>query len=289
MRGMKFCRAFLLLCMLLSAGLVHAQGGRLVSMNVCTDQLLLLLVPPARIASLSYFATDPAYSNLAEQATNIPSNRGQADAIAALQPSLILTSAFSATFAANLLERLGHRVQRLGFANSVDGVYAQITQVAAWTDTQAQADAIVAELRQQITAQQTQLRTVLAGKSAVFISSNGIAYGSGTLHAAFLQSLGLRNIASDAGLVGPAALPLETLLQAAPDYLLTEARGTLDTQLVNRYLQHPALQRLPTRTLHVRERWFDCAGPWLQEAYASVAAQVLPQTATGNAGRSNVD
>ena len=75
-------------------------------MNLCTDQLLLLLVERNRIASLSYFASDPGYSVLADMAAGIPVNRGQADEVITFAPDLILTSQFSATLAANLLERM---------------------------------------------------------------------------------------------------------------------------------------------------------------------------------------
>ena len=99
-------------------------------MNVCTDQLLLLLVDKTRIASLSYFATDAGYSSLAMEAAGIPLNRGQADEVMALHPDLVLTSAFSATFAANALQRLSQRVERLGFATTREEV-VQILRTAA--------------------------------------------------------------------------------------------------------------------------------------------------------------
>ncbi len=41
---------------------------RIVSTNVCTDQLLMSLVPVDRIASVSFLAADPQVSLYAEQA-----------------------------------------------------------------------------------------------------------------------------------------------------------------------------------------------------------------------------
>lgn len=251
---------------------VMAQPTHIVSMNVCTDQLLLLLVDSSRIASLSYLATDPAYSSLATAAAGLPANRGQADEIMALQPDLVLTSAFSATFAANALQRLQQRVERLGFAATREDVFAQIEQVAAWTDTDAAA--LIDSSRARIDAATRALRPLLQGKSAVFLSSNGVAFGAGTLQDDFLQSLGMRNVAADAGLFGPAPLPLELLLAAAPDFIISEPRGAVDQQLAHPLLQHPALQHLQATSLVLPEHWFDCAGPWLADAYTSLAEQV---------------
>lgn len=251
-----------------------AQPARIVSMNVCTDQLLLLLVDKSRIASLSYFAVNPDYSSLAAEAAGVPANRGQADEVMALQPDLVLTSAFSASFAAAVLERLQQRVERLGFAATREDVFAQITQVAAWTGSTMHADTMIDSSRARITTATQQLQPLLAGKKAVFLSSNGVAFGAGTLQDDFLQSIGMRNVAAEAGLYGPAPLPLELLLAAAPDFIISEPRGALDKQLAHPLLQHPALRQLHAKQLVLPERWFDCAGPWLADAYASLAAQV---------------
>lgn len=266
-----------LLSLLLATPLfAQQQPQRIVSMNLCTDQLLLLLVEPRRIASLSYFATNPDYSWLAAQAEGIPANRGQAEEVLAFEPDLILTSQFSATLAANLLERLGHPVQRLGFAASADEVYAQIRHVATLTGSTAQAEHVIGELQTAIRREQQTLLPRLQGKSAVFFASNGFSYGADSLQHEFLTSLGLRNIAAEAGLYGPAQLPLELLLTAAPDFLFTDRRTRLDAQLAHPLLHHPALAALSrnTRVLELPDTLFQCASPQLAEAYRMLSTQL---------------
>lgn len=268
----------LLVSFLLCAAPLYAQDlpQRIVSMNLCTDQLLLLLVEPRRIASLSYFAADPAYSPLAAQARALPANRGQAEEVLAYAPDLILTSQFSATLAANLLERLGHPVHRLGFAATADEVYAQVREVAELTGTAAQAERLVAELQAAIRTEQQDLLPRLRGRSAAFFASNGFSYGSATLQHDFLASLGLRNVAAEAGLRGPAQLPLELLLAAQPDFLLVDSRNALDAQLAHPLLRHPALAALGgrTRVLDMPDTFFQCASPQLLEAYRRFSAHL---------------
>jgi iron complex transport system substrate-binding protein len=249
---------------------------RIVSMNLCTDQLLLLLVEPERIASLSYFAADPAYSYLAAEAADIPANRGQADEVLAFDPDLVLTSQFSATLAANLLERLGERVERLGFAITQDDVYSQVRQVATLTGTSANAERLIRDLQSALRAELKRLSPELQGKRAAFFASNGFSYGASSLQDSFITSLGLRNVAAEAGLYGPAQLPLETLIAAEPDFLFTDQRRALDTQLAHPLLQHPALRALSTTTriIEIPDALFQCAGPQLVEAYRTLAAQL---------------
>ena len=55
-----------------SAALQAGSGGRIVSINLCTDQLLLLLAPRSRIASVSHLAANPLYSAYADRAGGLP-------------------------------------------------------------------------------------------------------------------------------------------------------------------------------------------------------------------------
>lgn len=246
-------------------------------MNLCTDQLLLLLVERERIASLSQLAADPAFSFFAQQASGIPGNRGQAEEVLGFAPDLILTSEFSGTLAANLLERLGHPVVRLGFANSLADIHAQMHQVAALTGTEVAAGQLSTALQAELALSIASLKPLLQGKSAVFYASNGYSYGANTLQHEFLASVGLRNVAAEAGLSGPALLPLETLIVTAPDYLFTDPRAGIDDQLAHALLRHPALAALEgrTRRLAISDRWFQCAGPQLAAAYHALQRQLV--------------
>ncbi len=268
-------RALALVALLLCSAPGSGQPvpTRLASLNVCTDQLLLLLVEPSRIVSLSALAGDPAYSNLAARAAAVPANRGQADELLSAGADLVLTSQFSGTFTVQVLQRLGQRVERLGFATRIDEVWQQIRQVAAWTGSDA--GLLIDTAAARVADAQRRLRPQLAGKTALFLSSNGVVFGAGTLQDDFLQSVGLRNLAAESGVSGAAPLALEILVAAQPDYLIAEPRGALDRQLAHPLLLHPALRRRAQHTLVLRDRWFDCAGPWLADAFESLAAQVV--------------
>ncbi|MES2625189.1 MAG: ABC transporter substrate-binding protein [Pseudomonadota bacterium] len=272
-------RPCLLASLLLISGLsVAAQDlpRRIVSMNLCTDQLLLLLVEKNRIASLSYFASDPVYSALADQAAGIPANRGQADEIITFAPDLILTSQFSATLSANMLERMDYNVHRLGFAASLDDVYTQISEVAEVTGTQIRAASLSAKIQRDIATQKETLLPTLAGKSAVFFAANGFTYGTASLQDDFITSLGMRNIAAEAGISGPALLSIELLLAANPDFIFVDESRALDAQLAHPMLQHPALAALSphTRMVTLPDTLFQCAGPQFALAYATFAEQL---------------
>ncbi|MDR0779598.1 MAG: ABC transporter substrate-binding protein [Pseudomonadales bacterium] len=260
--------------------IVTAQDtpSRIVSMNVCTDQLLLQLVEPQRIVSLSYLAADPRYSPYAEEARRFTLNHGRAEEVLALAPDLVLTSQFSATFTASLLERRGYRVQRFGFAADLHEVAAQVTRLGALTGRTTQANALLNSLQNAVAVSRARLWPLLEGKRAVFLSNNGFVYGSETLQDSFLQSLGLVNVASDAGLHGPAPMTLEALLAAQPTLVFMPSASAIDAQLAHPLLRHPVWQRLAgqVRRIALEERWFDCAGPELLHAYTVLEREFLP-------------
>lgn len=271
--------ALLSCCLLFYGAVAHAAApSRIVSMNICTDQLLLALVPPARIASLSYLAADPAYSPVAGQAARLPLNHGQAEEVLGFEPDLVLTSQFSAAYTANLLQRLGYAVHRFGFASDIDGIATQIDTLGALTDTANQAERLITHIRTTTAASSTRLRPLLAGQRAVFLSNNGFVQGAGTLQDAFLDSLGMVNVAREGGIQGPAPLALETLLALEPAIIFVPATSPLDGQIAHPLLRHPLWQRLGSRVrrLELDERWFDCAGPALLQAYAALERQLLP-------------
>lgn len=251
-----------------------AAAGRVASMHLCTDQLLVALAQPQQIVSLSWLAADPAYSPIASAVQGRHLNHGQAEELLPLQPDLVLAGAFSTTLAANLLERQGLQVERFGVAGSIDEQYAQIRRVGALLGADARAAALVREMQSAIASGTQQLRARLQGKRAAFYSSNGYSYGRGTLQHDFIQSLGMHNSAGH--ITGAAQLPLEQLLLEAPDYLFIDRPPRDDAPLAHALLQHPALAALPERLRFIvlPDTLFQCASPLFVTAYRQLGAQL---------------
>jgi len=65
-----------------------AAPQRVVSLNLCADQFLVLVLPRERIAALSPLAEDPTLSAVAEQARGLPRVRPAAEAVLPLKPDL---------------------------------------------------------------------------------------------------------------------------------------------------------------------------------------------------------
>ena len=68
---------------------------RIVSLNLCTDQLVLELVERPRIAMLSQLATDPLLSWRAAEARGVARFDGSVEAVMGLAPDLVLAGSLA--------------------------------------------------------------------------------------------------------------------------------------------------------------------------------------------------
>ncbi|MDG2090097.1 MAG: ABC transporter substrate-binding protein [Gammaproteobacteria bacterium] len=249
---------------------------RIVSMSLCSDELLLLLSEPANIVSLSYLSVDPRYSYLNKDnnidLTGVYLNRGQAEEIIPLEPDLILSTRFSASTAVNLLQNFGYPVTNLGFPTTLEQTFQQIQEVAQILGEQERGTRLIQVLQNRIRIVQESLEPQ-RDLTAVFYSNNGFSFGSGTLRDEFLNSLGMKNLASEKGLIGSGKLPIELLISEQPDLLLIDQSGLHDEKLAQPLLQHPVLEQYfpAEKVIVLPSTLFQCAGPSLVEAYELMA------------------
>ena len=103
--------------------------------------------------------------------------------------------------------------------------------------------------------------------------ANGFTSGKDTLAQAIVTTAGLHNLAADTGISGSWQLPLETLLAANPDALIT-GRSRAQPALANERFRHPALrQRFAGRPqLQIANKYWICGTPWVATAIERLAA-----------------
>lgn len=248
-------------------------------MNLCLDQLVLLLADRDRIASVSHLAADPTVSAVAGRVGRIPLNHGHAEEILPLAPDLVLAGRFGARQAAALLRRLGYRVVQIEDARSIDAIPALVRRVAALVGARERGESLLARFAARLEA----LRPGEDEKRplAALYNPNGVTAGVGTVPNAVLELAGFESLARRQGLHGTAVMPLERLLVARPDVLVTGHMQTRAPSLATALLDHPALRRAfpEARTIAVPERYWICAGPAIAEAAEILAAARRDQRA----------
>jgi iron complex transport system substrate-binding protein len=243
--------------------------ARIVSINLCTDELLIALADPQQILALSPYAADPTLSTFAERARSFRHDADRAETVVSLKPDVVIGGPFSRLATREMVDRLGYRYVDVAPAASVAETIAEIGAVARLVGHPERGEALIARIE---TARRRAIESVAAFSSrptAVFYQRRGFVNGGATLTAELLADLGV----TDAGraLAGEAGgfVPLERLVVAHPDFLVVSSESAHAEDQGTALLAHPALATLypPERRIVLPERFTVCGGPSLPEAY----------------------
>jgi iron complex transport system substrate-binding protein len=208
------------------------------SLKLCTDALLMDLVPPERIASISYLSREQAALRLWPQAAHIPVNRNSIEEVLSVHPDMILTDAYESPAMRALLAKSGARIVEVPDAEN----FEQIRNVTLLV-----ADAVNARPRaeQLITQMDATLRQLEREKPARAIrvagwGAGGFVPGQNTLFNAVLEAAGGRNIAGPQG----GYYDIERLIAVRPDVLAYGDNYIGLPSLHSEQDNHPALLKL---------------------------------------------
>ncbi|MCC7022217.1 MAG: ABC transporter substrate-binding protein, partial [Thermomicrobiales bacterium] len=215
---------------------------RIVSINVCADQLLLALADPEQIASLSNRATDPELSYLAGPAAEFPHAAFNAESVVRLQPDLILAGRLTRLATREMLGRLGYEVVLLNSIRSVDAGIEQIREIAALVGHPERGEALVADIEAAL-AEAAALPPP-GGATVAAYQRRGYLVGTSSLITDLLARIGLTNAADGFTAASGGYVRLEEIVAGAPDYLVVAALDTTPGDQGMALLAHPALERL---------------------------------------------
>lgn len=253
------------------AGTAWADGppGRVVSINLCTDQLAMMVAAPGQLVSVSALARDPLSSSMTEEAAAYPQNSGQAEEVFLLHPDLVLAGTYTTRTTVEMLRRLGIPVVELPPATSVADVGEGLTVIGAALGQPERA----ARLRAAFEADLAALTPPPGERPrAALYYANGYTTGKGTLSDNILDQAGLANLAATAGVTGGGILPLERLVMAAPD-IVVSGHPYPGASRSEEILRHPALAALRERAISARTSDADwiCNTPHILRAVAQMA------------------
>lgn len=252
------------------AGAAGADAPRrVVSINLCTDQLAMLLAAPGQLLSVSHLAREPQSSSMLVEAQGYAVNHGQAEEVFRLAPDLVLAGSYTALGTVDLLRRLGVPVVQVPPADTLAQAVEQVRIVGQALGQDAKAEAMAAEFAGGIAAAQ-----VTGDRhSAAFYHPNGYTTGAGTLANEVMELTGFDNVGARAGVTGGGILPLERLVLAAPELIVTSEPypGASRSEEI---LVHPALGAVRAGAgarLSSDADWV-CGTPHLLRAIARMAA-----------------
>ena len=272
-RPLRF--VLVLACALAAAGAPAKADPprRVVSFNVCADQLVVALADPAQVAGLSPYATDPTLSAVAAEARAYRRIQWHAELVVPLDPDLVLVGPRDRSVTQRLLGALGFRVVGVDFVSTIAAARDQIREVAALLGHPERGEQLLARLD----AAQARLATVPRPRAstALLVGHGGYTEGPTSLAAGLIAEAGLKPPpGAPAGIGG--FVPLESLVMMRPDLLVTHSVIELPRDQGSVYLTHPAVKELypPSRRIILPVRYTMCGGPGLVAGLDHLADQL---------------
>jgi len=243
---------------------------KVMSLNLCTDQLAMALADPEQLMSVSFLARDRTISPMWREAQNFPVNHGIAEEVFLAQPDLVVTGTFSQHNTTFLLRRVGLPVEEFDFAMTLETIPSEIRRMGALLHQQEKAEKLASDFAASLDAiekQQCEPKpTILA------FEQNGISPGKETLADSVFRAAGFRNLAAEAGLVGAAPFPLELVVAQEPDVIVVQASEDDAPTLGAYVLRHPAMKHLNSRIdAFLPPGSWACNGPLIIDAVKALA------------------
>jgi len=249
--------ASLLAASLALPGAAPAEAGprRVASLNLCTDELLLLLAAPEQIASVTHLSQQEAETPLWRQARLYPRNDGSLLSVAEQRPDLIVTMGGGTRDRLGIAGRLGMKVVDLGFAQTLGDVSENIRRLAGAIGRPEAGAALLRRVTALIESRPP-LRT-----DTIWLGGGGRTVTATGLEAQWMALAGLRQRPLQGDRV-----PLETLIASPPALLLRSDYRAGQYSSQQRWLTHPAARHAASlRTLPTDGRRWTCMGPLMIE------------------------
>lgn len=258
---------------------VPTRPQRIVSLNMCTDELVLRLAAPERIASVTWLSQDPRNANMAELARTLPANHGLVEEVLAQKPELVVAGAYTTRATVALLKRVGATVREFGVPSNLAEMRQQIRDMANLLGEQQNGEALIAEIDARLAALAVRPRP--AQPRAIVLRPNGFTTGRGSLVDEILSAAGLTNLAAELGIDNYGQIALETVALGKADMLILNTTPDGPPSLAHEILHHPVLARLGDRLKLVAlpSKLWTCAGPAVIDAIELLLDAAAPISA----------
>lgn len=239
------------------AGDTSTAPQHVVSINLCTDQLAMMIAAPGQLSSVTAMAQDPRASVMVDAAKAYPTNNGLAEEIYLLKPDLVLAGQFTARATVSMMRRLGVEVVEFSPARSLDDVAANMVKMGEALGREDVAQSMADDFTRRLAeiAPPTGPRPTAATYAA-----NGYSTGAQSLSGEIIETAGFTTLASELGLPMGGFVPLEALIMADPDLVIFGADypGTARAEEV---LSHPALTQLTGGNMPMQDKDWICGLP----------------------------
>jgi iron complex transport system substrate-binding protein len=261
-----------------AAAAAPAKPQRVMSLNLCTDQMILQLLPPERIASVTYLSRGPDTGWPAVDASQAAVNYGTSEEVLAQHPDLVVAGTTSTLSTRSLLKKTGIPLLELPAAESFDDIRKLTRTLGRAVGEEEKAESLL----RQMDATLAELRKTAPAKPITVVAwdGGGNVPGPATLFDAILTAAGAVNVATRLNqntLYGNyASFDLEQLVTLNPELVIYGGSGNGRPDQVHQQVQHRIVRKLfAGRQIIYNETLFRCGLPQSADAAKQLRQSML--------------
>lgn len=254
-----------------AAILPSAKPQRIFSANLCTDLLLMMLVPKERIASVSHLAHDAAEVIMPGADEGIAVNQGTAEEVVRQQPDLILAGLYTTPVMRRIAAEAGIPMVEVDVANNFGAIRRITRQVGRAVGEAHRAEALIARMDRTL----SELAATQPEHPIKVIAWSGGSSvpGKGTLHNAIIEAAGAINLAAEMPDASFSSFGIEELLAARPQALMRGSGRYDEPSLRESASEHPVVaSAFRGRRITYSEPLSSCGLPLSAEAARNLRA-----------------
>ena len=253
--------------------------SRVITTNICIDSLVVALIGTKNLVAVSALADDDRYSHISGKVKDLKKVTFNAEAIYALNPSLVLASNFSSAKTKFALKKLGVNVRLISFARSVEDIAKNIFILGKLLNAERRAQELTNLLKSPRTNVKYTKQLI-----ALQYSTNRFVHGHNSLISSIIRRSGFKSYSEFLGYTEGRYISAEALVKSAPDVLILDGDKSFSNKS-GATLYHPALlkRKIKTKALFIETKRWSCGTPKVVDLIASLSSEYIKLVGQNNA------
>lgn len=231
---------------------IAKKPNRILTLAMCTDSMVLGMLPTSSLVGINSLADDPVSSNISEKGKKIPQKikEPSAEEIMALKPDLIIATGWTSADKVATMRELGFPVVVIPLITKLEDIKEAITIISQAIAEEEKGVQIISKMDQELNMLKEKIDKIPKEKrkKVVLLSVMTTYGGRGCLFDDMCKYAGVVNGIADAGIKSGQTLTKEMLVKINPDVLLMSSyndHGSYDvSKFNNEYLEDPSLQTI---------------------------------------------
>ncbi len=212
---------------------------KIVSLTLAADEILVdIVADKKRIAAVTYLASDPNISNIAEKTLDIPQIRANLEQILSRYPDLVILANYTNPNIRAHLSNAGIKTVVLHKTVSFESIKKNILKVGKAVCEEKTAQKLITKMERQLANSAVKFPHNEIPR-ILFYGSPGFTVGTDNTINDVIEHLGAINIPASLGLRGHSNISIEYIASVGPDIILTSAYNPSHPDFVSTLFQNP--------------------------------------------------